>query len=108
MSLMEIASRTAVTLADIESLTRGDVSDAVARRLGVPLLVLQEFLARGETSANLAHRLGTSMRAAEDLAAKLGSEGRIGILLGLMLSTKQGRAAEATSFEPSSSSARAA
>ena len=95
MSLMEIASRTGVTLADIESLIRGDVSIAVANRLGVPLVALQQFLSTGDASANLAHRIGTSMSAAEDLATLLGSEGRIGILLGLLLSAKQTRAAEA-------------
>ena len=97
MSFMEIASRTGLTLADIESLIRGDASAAIANRLGVPLLALQQFLTSGDASANLAHRLGTSMGAAEELAAAVGAEGRIGIVVGLLLNTTLVRAVEAGS-----------
>ena len=88
MNLMEIALRTGVPLADIELLVRGHASASIANRLGVPMVNLEEFIVRGEASATLAHRLGTSMSAAEELARAVGSEGVIGIVLGLLLSFK--------------------
>lgn len=95
MNLFEVAQRTGVTLADLELLLRGVAADGVAQRLVVPLLSLEQFLTHGYASAKLAHRLGTSMAAAEALGAALGPEGRIGIILGLLVSSRQGRAAEA-------------
>jgi hypothetical protein len=95
MNLLEIAHRTGVTLADLELLIRGGVPDGVANRLGVPLLSLEQFLTQGYAAAKLAHRLGTSMAAAEALGTAVGPEVRIGIILGLLLSSRQGRAAEA-------------
>jgi len=92
---MEIALRTGVTATDLESLIRGNAPMGVAERLGIPVLNLEEFLWQGYASANLAHRLGTSMAAAEELGREVGAEGRIGIILGLLLSSRQGRAAEA-------------
>ena len=88
MSLMEIALRTHVPLADIESLIRGHASTTIADRLGVPMLNLEDFITNGYASANMAHRLGTSMSAAEELARAVGPEGTIGIVLGLLLNAK--------------------
>jgi len=85
MSLMDIALRTGVPLADIEDLVRGTVPEAVANRLGVPLLALQEFVSHGQATAKVAHCLGLSMAAAEELAQSLGHEGTVGVLLGLLL-----------------------
>jgi len=90
MSLMEIALRTGVTLADIESLVGGNASAGVANRLGVPLLGLEEFLKHGCASAAVAHRIGTSMAAAEELAREVGREGSVGIVLGLLLGASAG------------------
>src|SRR5215470_2589382 len=95
MSLMDIALRTGVPLADIESFIAGSVPKALADRLGVALLNLQEFVEQGEVSANLAHRLGTSMAGAEELGQALGKEGRVGLVLGVLLGAKLSRAAEA-------------
>jgi hypothetical protein len=95
MNLMEVALRTGVTLADLDSLIRGNAPAGVAERLGVPLLNLEQFIAQGYAGPKLAHRLGTSMAAAEALASAVGTEGRIGIILGLLLSSVQSRAAEA-------------
>lgn len=97
MSLTEIALRTGVPVADIEALVRGTATATVARCLGVPMLGLQEFLTQGYASANVAHRLGTSMSAAEDLRREIGQDGAVGIVLGLMLSSRRSRAAEAGS-----------
>ncbi len=85
MSLVDIALRTGVPLIDIEDLVRGTVTDNVAQRLGVPQLALQEFVSHGQASAKVANRLGMSMAAAEELAQFLGSEGAIGLVLGLLL-----------------------
>jgi hypothetical protein len=94
MNLMEVALRTGVTVVDLESLVRGNAPAGVAERLGIPVLNLQEFLGQGYASANFAHRLGTSMAAAEELGRAVGPEGRIGIIVGLLLSARRGRAAE--------------
>ena len=90
MSLREIALRAGVTLADIESLVRGVATAGVANRLGVPLLGLDEFLKHGYASATVAHRIGTSMAGAEELGREVGTEGRLGIILGLLLGTTAG------------------
>ena len=95
MNLLEVAQRTGVNLADLELLIRGGVPDGIAERLEIPLLSLEEFLVQGYASAKLAHRLGTSMAAAEELGRAVGPEGRIGIVVGLLLSSPQRRAAEA-------------
>ena len=87
MSLMEISLRTGVPIADIESLIRGGVPISVARRLGVPLVSLEDFLLRGMATAGVAHRLGMSMSAAEELARTVGGDGTIGIIIGLLLSS---------------------
>jgi len=87
MSLMDIALRTGVPLIDIEDLVSGTVTEAIAKRLGVPLLALQEFITHGQTSAKVAHRLGMSMAAAEELVRALGREGAIGLVLGLLLAS---------------------
>lgn len=96
MNLLEVALRAGVTLADLELLIRGSAPDGIAERLGLPLLSLEQFLTQGYASANLAHRLGTSMAATESLANAVGPQGRIGLIVGLLLlSSKQPRAAEA-------------
>lgn len=85
MSLMEIATRAGVPLADLEELVRGTALNSVAEQLGVPLLALQEFIHHGDASSNMAHRLGISMAAAGELAQLLGPEGKIGLVVGLLI-----------------------
>ena len=102
MSLMEIASRAGVSLEDIESLIRGNVSARIASRLGVPTLGLEDFILRGFASANMARRLGISMDAAEDLAHALGSGGAIGIVLGLLLSSSSAESKTPTAIPTAS------
>lgn len=91
MSLMEVAARVGVGLAEVELLVQGSVPVAIANRLGVPMMALRDFLKLGVASAAMAHRIGTSMSSAEELAQALGSEGRVGLVLGLLLSTKSER-----------------
>ena len=91
MSLMDIAMRVGVPLSDLEDLVRGQVTESVARRLGTPQLSLQEFISHGEAGSKVAHRLGMSMAAAEELAKTLGSQGVIGLVLGLLSSNGAGR-----------------
>lgn len=96
MNLLEIAERAGITLSDMESLIQGFASPGIADRLGIPFLSLEQFLGQGYAAAKLAHRMGTSMAAAEALGNAVGLQGRIGIILGLLLpGAKQGRAAEA-------------
>ena|SRR5262252_7732954 len=97
VNLMEVALRTGVTVTDLESLIRGNAPAGVAERLGIPVLNLDEFVRHGYASARLAHRLGTSMAAAEELGHEVGSEGRVGIIVGLLLGARHRRAAEAGS-----------
>jgi len=98
MSLMEISSRTGVPLADIESQISGTASTSIASRLGLQMLVLEDFIIRGSASANMARRLGISMGAAEDLVHAVGSEGAIGIVLGLLLSLSSAESKTPTSI----------
>ena len=86
MSYMEVATRMGVGLYDIELLLEGNVPVGIANRLGVPMVALRDFIKLGVASASIAHRIGTSMAAAEDLAQSVGSEGRVGIVVGLLLS----------------------
>jgi hypothetical protein len=88
MNMMDIALRTGVPLIDIDDLVRGTVTDNVAERLGVPQLALEEFIRHGQASSRMAHRWGMSMASAEELARTLGSEGAIGLVLGLILGSK--------------------
>src|SRR5262245_4363872 len=88
MSLMEIALRTGVPLADLEDLVRGTVPSSVAERLGVPMLATEELILHGQASSKMAHRLGMSMAAAEELRRSLGPEGAIGLVLGLLLGSR--------------------
>src|SRR5262249_16958665 len=88
MSLMDIALRTGIPLLDIEDLARGSVTENVAERFGVAQLALEEFIRHGQASSRMAHRLGMSKASAEELARTLGSEGAIGLVLGLMLASK--------------------
>jgi len=106
MSLMEIASRAGVPLEDIESLIRGNVSTRIASRLGVPMLGLEDFILRGFASASMARLLGISMSAAEDLARAIGSEGAIGIVLGLLLSSSSGESKTPTAIPTASNPPR--
>ena len=85
MSLMEVAARMGVGLAEVELLVSGNVPVAIANRLGVPMVALRDFLKLGVASPAVAHRIGTSMAGAEDLAQSLGSEGRVGLIVGLLL-----------------------
>jgi hypothetical protein len=86
MSYMEVATRMGVGLYDVELLLEGNVPVGVANRLGVPMVALRDFIKLGVANASIAHRIGTSMAAAEDLAQSVGSEGRVGIVVGLLLS----------------------
>ena len=96
MNLLEVAMRAGVALTDLELLIRGSAPHGIAERLEIPLMTLEQFLTQGYASANLAHRMGTSMAAAESLANAVGTQGRIGIIVGLLLfSSKPRRAAEA-------------
>lgn len=85
MNLMDIAIRTGVPLSDLEELVRGHVTESVAKRLGVPQMGLQEFISHGQAGSKVAHRLGMSMAAAEELVQSLGSQGAIGLVVGLLL-----------------------
>jgi len=84
MQHIEIASRTGVPLAHIESLLRGSATGAIASKLGVSMMAVENFV-RGSATADMANRLGMSMSAAEELARTGGPNGVAGILIGLLL-----------------------
>jgi hypothetical protein len=85
MKQAEIASRIGLSLADLNYLLQGDVSQAVADLLGVVPSDVTTFIA-GEPSAAMTQRLGlVSPAAAKELATAVGRPGAVGVILGLLL-----------------------
>jgi hypothetical protein len=84
MNHFEIANRTGVLLGDLELLTKGKITAAVAQRLGVTMGDLEDFI-QGSVGHVMTKRLGlTTISAAEELARVCGPKGAIGIILGML------------------------
>jgi hypothetical protein len=83
MQSMEIAQLMGLSLMDVECLTKGQATAAVANKLGVSMNDVEEFAA-GRATIGMAKRLGfKNALAAQELAQAAGGPG---ILLGYMLS----------------------
>lgn len=85
MQWKDAADRAGITLADLESLLRGTAFATVQERLGVPMGHIDDFIRANSASADLATRLGFHMGAAETLGASLGRDGRIGLIIGVLI-----------------------
>jgi hypothetical protein len=83
----QIAIRAGVPLADLESLLRGQVTAAIARRLDVSMVDLAEFL-RGSASPDMANRLGLSTNATRELVCAVVKNGAIGLVVGLLIASR--------------------
>lgn len=81
----EMAFRAGISLDDLEGLLRGNAYFTVQQRLGVPMEKINGFINRNQTSADLIARLGIPLITAQRLGASLGREGRIGLILGLLV-----------------------
>lgn len=81
----DVADKAGITLGDLESLLRGSVSFEVQERLGVPMGYIEDYINKNEASADFETLLGFHMAAAESLGAALGREGRIGLIVGLLI-----------------------
>jgi hypothetical protein len=85
MQHKEIADCAGVNIADLESLLHGKATNDVANRLGVSMTDVEDFI-RGSASHAMTARLGfRAMTAGDELATIAGTQGAIGILLGLLL-----------------------
>jgi len=80
-----IADRAGVSVGAIEDLFRGVAHKAVGDRLGVPVGYIEDYISHGSAAAALADCLGFNMLAAEELGSHLGKEGRVGLLIGLLI-----------------------
>jgi hypothetical protein len=80
-----VAQRAGVTPADLNSVFSGKASASVANKLNVPMAYIEEYIDRGSASANFAQCLGVSVVAATELGVRLSKEGRIGLVIGLLI-----------------------
>lgn len=86
MDHIEIANRTGVSLADLESLLTGRATAIVAHRLNVSMMDIEDFI-KGSASQSMASCLGlATMSAAEELARAAGPKGAAGLIIGLLIS----------------------
>jgi hypothetical protein len=82
-----VSSRAGVTLSDLESLFNGRAYASVSKKMNVPMGHIENFINHGSASADLANCLGFDMLAVEDLGSRLGKEGRIGLVIGVLISS---------------------
>jgi hypothetical protein len=85
MQWKDVADKASITLDDLECLLRGSANFNVQQRLGVPMGYIEDYINNNEASADLAALLGFHMGATESLGASLGKQGRIGLLVGLLI-----------------------
>ena len=86
MNWQVVADKAQVTLDDIQCLLRGSVNYNVQERLGVPMGYIEGYISRNEASHHFEGLLGFHMAAAESLGAALEKQGRIGLVVGMLLS----------------------
>ncbi|MFZ0962297.1 MAG: hypothetical protein WAO35_15470 [Terriglobia bacterium] len=85
MDHAETAEAAGVNLGDLDFLLKGKATGNVADRLGVAIGDVEGFI-RGSASFAMTKRLGlTAVSAADELAQAAGTQGAIGILIGLLL-----------------------
>ncbi len=82
-----VATKAGVSVWDIERLFAGDAHASVADRLNVPMGYVEDFINDGSVSAHLAECLGFNISAAEELGAHLNRDGRIGLIIGLLIAS---------------------
>ena len=85
MQWKDVADRAGINQNDLDSLLQGRAFYTVEQKLGVPSGLIDDYINRNDASALLANRLGFHAGAAETLGRALGREGRIGLLLGLLI-----------------------
>jgi hypothetical protein len=86
LNYWETAGLLGLVPGDLDALISGHVYADVAKRLGVNISDAQGFIA-GEVSYVMVQRLGfKTPAAAEELARALAKEGRIGLLIGILIS----------------------
>jgi hypothetical protein len=85
MQWKDVADKAGITLDDLDCLLRGSANFNVQERLGVPMGYIEDYINRNSASADLATLLGFHMAAAESLGASLEKQGRIGLIIGLLI-----------------------
>jgi hypothetical protein len=80
-----VAKQAGITPSDLDSLFDGKAYASVANRLGVPMAYIEDYINKNSASADLATCLGFSMSATEQLGEKLSRSGRIGLIVGMLM-----------------------
>ncbi|RZK17164.1 MAG: hypothetical protein EOO43_13765 [Flavobacterium sp.] len=88
MSLENLALRCGVEESDLQDLIYGHVRRGIEEKLDIPSNSIQTFL-DGGTSAELASKMGVSSSELQFLRYQSGKEGAVGLLIGLMLTSKK-------------------
>ena len=86
MQWKDVAEKARINLDDLDCLLNGQVNFNVQQRLNVPMRYIEDFINRNSASEVLAELLGGNMTAAESLGKSLDRQGRIGLIVGLLLS----------------------
>ena len=81
----DVAHKAHITLDDLEGLLQGTAYLTVQERFGVSMSCVNAYINRNQASADLVARLGFSVVAAHTLGNALGRDGRIGLILGLLM-----------------------
>lgn len=85
MQWKDVADKAGITLDDLDCLLRGSVNFNVQDRLGVPTGYIEGFINHNSASFHFETLLGIHMAAAESLGAALDRQGRIGLIVGLLI-----------------------
>ncbi|HEV2485740.1 MAG TPA: hypothetical protein VGT08_09430 [Terracidiphilus sp.] len=85
MQWKDVADKAGITLGDLDCLLQGSANFNVQERLGVPMGYIEDYINRNSASEDLATLLGVHMAAAESLGASLEKQGRIGLIIGLLI-----------------------
>lgn len=81
----DAAFRSGISVEDLECLLEGTAYFTVEVRLGVPMATINHFIDRNLITPELASRFKLPMTAAHRLGASLGRQGRIGLILGMLM-----------------------
>lgn len=85
MNHADVAIRAGIPPADLDSLLNGRAYASVSGKLGVAASNIERYVNSGSASDDLAKSLGVNMLAAEELGKNLDRNGRIGLLVGVMI-----------------------
>lgn len=84
MAMDALAAQAGVPVEQAEALVDGLVGGGVAQKLGMAVLIVQDFI-DGDVKPAMATELGLPPEEAKALRERLGREGAVGLVVGLLL-----------------------